>query len=92
MFEARSVEFARGLLEVLEVNRQPRLVSDMRVRLDAVLRFTAFVVDQFLERNYSLEKHSSDVLDQFQLHYLALDGFVIVSNDPDMWKRTAGSP
>ncbi len=94
VFEARSVEFAKGLLEVLDAksDSRPELVSDMRRRLDAVLRFTAFIVDQFMERNYSLEKHDSDVFDQFQLHHLALDQFVIVSNDPDMWKRTGGSP
>jgi hypothetical protein len=31
------------------------------------------------------------VFDQFQFHYLALDGFVLVSHDPDMTKRTSGS-
>jgi len=92
VFEARSGEFAKGFLKVLETDHQPELVSDMRARLDAVLRFTAFVVDQFIERNYSLENHDSDPLDQFQLHYLALDRFIIVSNDHNIRKRTAGSP
>ena len=92
MFEMRSMGFVEGLLSWLKAKKEPEVLSDVRKRLDSVLRFTAFVVDQFLERNYSLEKHSSDVFDQFQLHYLALDRFTIVSEDTDMWKRTAESP
>jgi hypothetical protein len=92
VFETRSVEFTRSLVRWLGAEERSEIISEMRARLDAVLRFTAFVVNQFLERNYALENHGSDVLDQFQLHYLALDGFVIVSNDRAMWNRTAGSP
>ena len=91
-FEAHSEEFAGGLLDWLGAKSEPNLMSDMSVRLDAVLRLTAFVVSQFLEGNYSLEKNDSDVFDQFQLHYLALDRFIIVTNDADLWTRTAGSP
>ena len=55
--------------------------------MDAVLRFTRYVVRDFVIGKYSLTKNDSDVFDQFQLHYLALDGFVLVSHDPDMTKR-----
>jgi len=41
--------------------------------------------------NYNVEKHESDVYDQFQLHYLALDRFVIVSEDRDLQTRIAHS-
>jgi hypothetical protein len=57
-----------------------------------VLEFTVFVAREFLLRNYSPEKHQSDVFDQFQLQYLAFDRFVIVSGDPDLSTRTRNSP
>jgi hypothetical protein len=60
----------------------------MSMRLDAVLEFTIFVTREFLLSNYSLEKHQSDVFDQFQLQYLAMDKFVIVSGDSDLSTRT----
>jgi len=59
-FEAHSEEFAGGLLDWLGAKSEPNLMSDMSVRLDAVLRLTAFVVSQFLEGNYSLEKNDSE--------------------------------
>jgi hypothetical protein len=55
------------------------------------MEFTIFVVREFLLRDYSLEKHQSDVFDQFQLQYLAMDRFVIVSGDPDLSTRTRQS-
>ena len=91
-FEARAMEFASGLLDWLGGEQKPEVVAELKPRLDAVVRFTAFVVAEFLEGKYSLEKNASDIFDQFQLHYLALDGFTIVSNDRHMWNRTAGSP
>ena len=36
--------------------------------------------------------NDSDVFDQFQLHHLALDGYVIVTHDKKMSERTATSP
>jgi len=91
-FEARSEEFTSGMLDWLGAARTPEIVPMLAPRLDAVVRFTAFVVAEFLEGKYSLENHDSDIFDQFQLHYLAQDGYIIVNNDADMWKRTAGSP
>jgi hypothetical protein len=60
-------------------------------KFDAVLQFTAFVVHAFLTGTYSLQKHESDVFDQFQLRYLAMDRFVIVTGDSDLSKRSASS-
>ena len=90
-FEAHSMEFAEGLLDWLGAEKKPHIVSDMSARIDAVLRFTAFVLSEFLEHEYVLENHDSDVFDQFQLHYLALDGFTIVTHDRDLLTRTTGS-
>lgn len=89
---AEAATFIAELLEWFGSEREPEVIADLKIRLDAVLRFTVFVVGEFLHRNYSLENHDSDIFDQFQLHYLALDEFIIVSNDADLWKRTAGSP
>ena len=90
--DAESRAFTGELLDWFGVEKTSQVVSVLRPRLDAVVRFTAFVVSEFLKQNYSLEKHASDIFDQFQLHYLALDGFIIVSNDCDLWKRTVKSP
>ncbi len=54
-------------------------------------RFALLQNHAFLTGNYNLEKHQSDVYDQFQLHYLALERFVIVSGDSDLSKRTLNS-
>jgi hypothetical protein len=73
-FEARAMEFAGGLLDWLGADQKPEVVAELKPRLDAVVRFIAFVVAEFLEGKYSVEKRASDIFDQFQLHYLALDG------------------
>ena len=85
------IAFITGLLNWLGASTHAELVADMSIRLDAALEFTVFVAREFLLRNYSLEKHQSDVFDQFQLQYLAFDRFVIVSGDPDLSTRTQNS-
>jgi len=91
-FELQAKRFVETFLEWLGARVTAELLEDMRTRLDAVLRFTGFVVGEFLEGDYSLEKRSSDIFDQFQLHYLAIDRFMIVSEDSDLTKRSAKSP
>jgi len=54
-FEARSAEFTSGMLDWLGAAKTPEIVPMLAPRLDAVVRFTAFVVAEFLERKYSLE-------------------------------------
>jgi hypothetical protein len=89
---AQRTAFVEGLLVWLGVSTPPpETVAEITRRLDAVLEFTIFVAREFLLRDYSPEKHESDVYDQFQLQYLALDRFVIVSGDSDLSKRTAHS-
>jgi hypothetical protein len=83
--------FITALLDWLGASSRPEVVAEMSARLDAVLEFTIFVAREFLLRNYSLEKHQSDVFDQFQLQYLAFDRFVIVTGDPDLSTRTQRS-
>ena len=88
---AKRPDFVEALLQWLHASMEPSMVADMSVRLDAVLEFTIFVTREFLLRNYSAAKHDSDVFDQFQLQYLAMDSFVVVSGDPDLTKRTQRS-
>jgi hypothetical protein len=90
-WESQRPAFIKALLDWLGESPGAELVAEMSIKLDAVLEFTIFVAREFLLRNYSLEKHHSDVFDQFQLQYLAMDKFVVVSNDPDLSKRTANS-
>jgi hypothetical protein len=90
-WQAQRPAFIKALLDWLGANPGPELIAEMATRLDSVLEFTIFVAREFLLRNYSLEKHHSDVFDQFQLQYLAIDRFVIVSGDLDLSKRTANS-
>jgi hypothetical protein len=84
--------FIKGLLEWLHASTTPEIVAEISTRLDAVLEFAIFVTREFLLGNYSLDKHQSDVFDQFQLQYLAFERFVIVSGDPDLSTRTRHSP
>jgi hypothetical protein len=83
--------FHETILEWLEASPTPELLAKVAKRLDAVFEFTLFVDREFLLRNYNPEKHDSDVYDQFQLHYLAMDRFVIVTEDTDLLTRTAKS-
>jgi len=84
-------KFIETFLGWLGADTGPQSVAEMTRRLDAVLQFTNFVAREFLTRNYNLEKHESDVYDQFHLHYLAVDRFVIVSGDSDLSNRTRNS-
>ncbi len=84
-------KFVEAKLAWLGASTEPGLVAEITKRLDAVLEFATFVVRQFLLGNYNLEKHESDVYDNFQLHYLAFERFVIVSGDSDLSKRTLTS-
>jgi len=84
--------FIKALLEWLGAGAAPDVMADFCTRLDAVLEFTIFVTREFLlQPNYSLDNHQSDIFDMFQLQYLALDRFVIVTNDPDLSTRTRHS-
>jgi len=91
-WQAQRVTFVKGLLDWLHAKIDPNVVGEMCTRLDAVLEFAIFVTREFLLGNYSVEKHDSDVFDQFQLQYLATDEFVIVSGDSDLLRRTQRSP
>ena len=91
-WEIEKHAYAEQLLrDLLEATPEPALVDVLLIRFSAVLEFSIFVVREFLIGNYSIEKHSSDVFDQFQLRYLAMDKFVIVTNDADLSKRVARS-
>ena len=88
---AERERFHETILEWLEASPTPELLAKVAKRFDAVFEFTLFVDREFLLRNYNPEKHDSDVYDQFQLHYLAMDRFVIVTEDTDLLTRTAKS-
>lgn len=90
-WDTQRATFVEGLLKWLGAEANQRNISLMSEKLSAVLAFTIFVTREFLLGKYSLEKHKSDIFDQFQLQYLALDRFIIVSNDPDLLKRTETS-
>jgi len=84
--------YVKSLLAWLGAADDESVVEQFLARLDAALEFVTFVTQEFLLRNYNLEKHKSDVFDHFQLLHLALDRFVIVSADPDLLARTRVSP
>lgn len=90
-WQSQRPDFVKTLLGWLHAPATPEMVTEMLGRLDAVLDFTIFTAREFLLRNYSPDKHHSDVFDQFQLQYLAMDRFVIVTADPDLSKRTRQS-
>jgi hypothetical protein len=88
--DAERVEYGESFLRWMGAP-EPDSVAGITKRLDAVLELTIFVTREFLTRNYNLEKNESDVYDQFQLHYLAMDRFIIVSQDGNLRTRTARS-
>jgi len=90
-WQPKRAEFVKSLIQWLHASETPVLVDELCKRYDAVLEFTIFVSREFLIGNYSLEEHDSDVFDMFQLQYLAMDRFVIVTNDPDLVHRTQHS-
>jgi hypothetical protein len=89
--EVEKLRFTETIVRWLGGSTKPAALHEMKKRFDAVLKFTTYVMREFLTRDYKLENHDSDVYDQFQLHYLAMDRFVLVSEDSDMVTRTAGS-
>jgi hypothetical protein len=91
VWEASRPGLVKAPLEWLGAEVTDQSVAEMDKRLDAMLRFIGFVVRLFLTGDYNLDTHHSDVFDGFQLQYLAMDHFVIVSNDQDLHVRTSGS-
>jgi hypothetical protein len=91
VWDAQRPAFVAALLQWLHAPVSPELIAQLSTRLDAVLEFTIFVAREFLLHSYSLEQHRSDVFDQFQLQYLAMDRFVIVTGDSDLKNRTRRS-
>lgn len=89
--DAERMEYCESFLRWLGAPTEPESVADIAKRLDAAIEYTAFVAREHLTRNYNLEKHNSDVYDLFQLNYLAMDRFIIVSEDKNLRKRTARS-
>jgi hypothetical protein len=88
---ARKRSLTEYFLRWLGANAEPADVEFAMNKLDGSLDFANFVLREFLTRSYKLEKHSSDVFDHFQLRYLALDRFIIVTNDSDLPHRTSHS-
>lgn len=89
--DTERMKFVESALRWLGGSTDPASVAQIMKRLDAVLEFTVYVLREFLLREYKLENHESDVYDQFQLHYLAMDRFVIVTQDRDFQTRTSHS-
>ena len=90
-WDAQRASFINSLLNWLHADVNAITTAELSERLDAVIEFTIFVVREFLLRNYNPKKHDGDVFDQFQLQYLAMDRFVIVSRDSDLSNRTQQS-
>lgn len=89
--DVERAEYCKSFLRWMGAPVETESVADIAKRLDAALEYTAFVAREHLTRNYNLEKNKSDVYDQFQLHYLAMDRFIIVSEDRNLRSRTARS-
>jgi hypothetical protein len=89
--DAERMEDGESILQWLRAPADSESVAEIKKRLDAVLEFTVYVMREFLTRNHNLEKNESDVYDQFQLHYLALERFTIVSEDRNLRTRPARS-
>ena len=90
-WDAKKAKWTETKLKRLKATTSPELVAETAKGLDAVLELSIFVSRELLLRKYNVEKHDSDVYDQFQLHYLAVDRFVIVTEDENLRMRTVRS-
>jgi hypothetical protein len=83
----KRAEFLRAFTEWLSpgLNEQQLLCIDQK--MDAVLTLAISILRDVFLRNYAFSKHDSDVYDLFQLHYLALDRYVLVTDDERLAKR-----
>ena len=86
-WHAARPELVKALLDSLRASAAPKTVSRLCEKLDAVLAFTIWVAREFLLGSYKHDQHESDVFDQFQIRYLAMDRFVVVSADGDLLTR-----
>lgn len=91
IWDAEKAKLCEAKLLWLEANAAPESVREISRRLEAEIDFSIFVYREMLLGNYKPEKHASDVYDQFQLHYLAMDRFILVSEDRALATRTASS-
>ncbi len=85
------LRFSKSILEWLEARVSGPSPLEFSQKIDAVLRFTFWVVRESLLRSYAYSRHDSDVYDQFQLHYLADERYVFVTNDHKLRNRTTES-
>lgn len=85
------LKFSESVLEWLGPHQVATTPLEFAQKIDAVLQFTLWVLHESLVRKYAYDKHDSDVYDQFQLHYLADERYVFVSNDKKLRNRTADS-
>jgi len=88
---ARKRRLAEYFLSWLGAAAGPSDIDFAIKKLDASLEFANFVLREFLIGNYNPANRDSDVYDHFQLRYLAMDRFVIVTEDSDLTKRTGQS-
>jgi hypothetical protein len=91
VWELSREKFSESMLSWLGGDAGGPRPSEFADRIDAVLRFTFWVMRESLLRRYSYEKHESDIYDQIQLHYLANEKYIFVTNDQKLRNRLAGS-
>ncbi len=85
------LKFSESILAWLGADAGPPSPSEFADKIDAVLRFTFWVLRECLLGRYAYNRHESDIYDQFQLHYLADERYVFVTNDQKLRNRTAES-
>lgn len=84
-------KFSESILEWLRIDGSNFNPAEFAMKIDAVISFTIWVLQESLLRKYAFENHESDIYDQFQLHYLANENYVFVTNDKKLRGRTASS-
>ncbi len=91
VWEQFRLRFSESILEWLGARTGGPNPLEFSQKIDAVIRFTSWVVCESLLRYYTYAKHESDVYDEFQLYYLADEKYVIVTNDQKLRHRTLES-
>jgi len=89
VWDLSRLKFSESILVWLGADADHPSPSEFAHRIDAVLRFTFWVLRESLLCRYAYDQHESDIYDQFQLHYLAAERYVFVTNDQKLRNRTS---
>jgi hypothetical protein len=83
--------WAAGIMRRMQVQPTTQRCEAIAAALDAAYRFDYSLYKLAFESNYDFAKHASDWIDVQQLYYLSDRDMIIITEDTNQIRRTAGS-